>query len=78
MNEKIKEIALQTGGSHYPSVNSELLEMFANMIINECINAVKETELKEVVYTTYDRDITNGIKVRCVKSINQRFDRASI
>ena len=38
----------------------------------------KETELKEVVYTTYDRDITNGIKVRCVKNINERFKRASI
>ena len=48
------------------------------MIIDECIDAVKETELKEVVYTTYDRDITNGIKVRCVKNINERFKRASI
>ena len=78
MNEKIKELALQTGGSHFPDVNSKLLEIFANMIIDECIDAVKETELKEVVYTTYDRDITNGIKIRCVKNINERFKRASI
>jgi hypothetical protein len=78
MNEKIKEIALQTGGSHFPDVNSKLLEMFANMIIDECINAVKETELKEVVFTTYDRGMADGVRIRCVKNINQRFDRASI
>jgi hypothetical protein len=78
MNEKIKEIALQTGGSHYPNVNSELLEMFANMIINECINAVKETEFKEIIYTTFDRDMANGIKIRCVDNINQRFKRGAI
>ena len=41
MNEKIKELALQTGGSHFPDVNSKLLEIFANMIIDECIDAVK-------------------------------------
>lgn len=36
MNNKIKEIALQVGGSHYPEVNSQLLEKFAFSIIEEC------------------------------------------
>ena len=36
MNERIKEIALQAGGSHYPEVNSMQLEKFADMIIREC------------------------------------------
>jgi hypothetical protein len=78
MNEKIKELALQTGGSHFPDVNSKLLEIFANMIIDECIDAVKEAELKEVVFTTYDSGMANGVRIRCVQSINQRFNRASI
>jgi len=78
MNEKIKELALQTGGSHFPNVNSKLLEMFANMIIDECIDAVNQTELKEVMYTTYDRDMAYGVRMRCVKNINERFKRASI
>jgi len=74
MNRKIKELALQTGGSHYPNVNSELLEMFANMIINECINAVKETDFKEIIYTTFDRDMVHDIKIKCVDNIKQRFN----
>lgn len=37
MNERIKEFALQAGGSHYPDVGGETLENFALMIINECI-----------------------------------------
>ena len=36
MNERIKEIALQAGGSHYPEVNTMQLEKFADMLIREC------------------------------------------
>jgi hypothetical protein len=36
MNKRIKEIALQAGGSHYPDVNRETLEKFAELIIREC------------------------------------------
>ena len=36
MNKRIKELALQAGGSHYPDVNKETLEKFAELIIREC------------------------------------------
>jgi hypothetical protein len=36
MNKRIKELALQAGGSHYPDVNRETLEKFAELIIREC------------------------------------------
>ncbi len=36
MNEKIKELALQAGGSHYPDVGGKTLEKFAELIIREC------------------------------------------
>jgi hypothetical protein len=36
MNERIKELALEAGGSHYPEVNSKQLEKFAELIILEC------------------------------------------
>ena len=36
MNKRIKELALQAGGSHYPEVNKETLEKFAELIIREC------------------------------------------
>ena len=36
MNEKIKELALQAGGSHYPTVGGKTLEKFAELIVKEC------------------------------------------
>jgi hypothetical protein len=36
MNERIKQLALQAGGSHYPEVNSMQLEKFAELLIREC------------------------------------------
>ncbi len=40
MNEKIKELALQAGGSHYPEVNPMQLEKFAKYIAEECMNII--------------------------------------
>jgi hypothetical protein len=40
MNEKIKELALQAGGSHYPDVGGKTLEKFAELLIQECISVV--------------------------------------
>ena len=41
MNKRIKEIALQAGGSHYPDVNSETLEKFAELIVKECTDIIE-------------------------------------
>lgn len=40
MNEQIKQIALQVGGSHYPSVGGKNLEKFAELIIAECVKII--------------------------------------
>lgn len=37
MNEKIHNIALQVGGSHYPTVGGELLEKAILMAVGECM-----------------------------------------
>lgn len=36
MTNRVYEIALQTGGSTYPEVNTEKLQRFAEKIIEEC------------------------------------------
>jgi hypothetical protein len=41
MNKRIRELALQAGGSHYPGVNSMQLEKFAELIVKECIGVVE-------------------------------------
>jgi hypothetical protein len=40
MNKKIKELALQAGGSHYPEVGGKTLEKFAELIVQECIDII--------------------------------------
>jgi hypothetical protein len=73
MNPKIKDIALQTGGSHYPEVNSTLLEKFATNIINECIDAVRTGNLG-IAYTTFDQGVVDASIERSIASINHRFN----
>ena len=41
MNEKIKELALQAGGSHYPDVGGKTLEKFAELIVQECLEKIE-------------------------------------
>jgi len=36
MHERIKELALQAGGSHYPDVGGKTLEKFAMLLVKEC------------------------------------------
>ena len=72
MNDKLKEIALQAGGSHYPDVGGETLEKFARLLIAECIDAVKNTP-KTAAFTTFDLSVVDGTIANSVKAIEQRF-----
>lgn len=72
MNEKIKTVALQTGGSHYPDVGGELLEQFARNIIDECIIAVQNTDRHHGA-TTYDVDLVEATIEKSVAAILDRF-----
>ena len=42
LTQKVYEIALNTGGSTYPEVNSALLQRFAENIIEECAQITEE------------------------------------
>jgi hypothetical protein len=41
MHPRIKELALEAGGSHYPEVGGELLQKFAELLIKDCANQVR-------------------------------------
>lgn len=73
MKQKVKEIALETGGSHYPEVGGELLQSFADKLIAECIDAVNNADCKSFVYTNFDKDRELSVKERCVIAIKDRF-----
>lgn len=44
MNEKLKHLSLMAGGSHYPMINPELQQKFAELIIQECIEVIQLQE----------------------------------
>lgn len=41
MHPRIKELALEAGGSTYPEVGGKILEKFAELLIKDCANHVK-------------------------------------
>jgi hypothetical protein len=44
MHPTLHNFSLQAGGSHYPTINPQMQEAFANMIVNECIRLAEEEE----------------------------------
>jgi hypothetical protein len=73
MKEKIREIALRAGGSHYPEVGGELLQKFADLLLAECIDAVEKSDTSQIVYTTFDKGMADSIKAINIKAITERF-----
>jgi hypothetical protein len=43
MNERFKHLSLMAGGSHYPSINPDLQQKFAELIVRECAS-IADTE----------------------------------
>jgi hypothetical protein len=66
MKQKIHDIALAAGGSHYPEVNSDTLQRFADLLIEECIRVIENTPTT-CAYTTYD---LNTVKCTIGKSVD--------
>ena len=62
MTNKVFEIALQAGGSTYPEVNSERLQRFAELIVEECAKLADEDS--SYPYKTYGDKIRShfGLK----------------
>lgn len=71
MNEKIKEIAVL---AKIQMVSEPRLKEFAELLIKECIESVKDADTRPFVYTTFDKSLSDACKESCVKSIKQKFD----
>ena len=41
MNEIFKKLSLEAGGSHYPTINPQLQQKFAELVIAETLQAVR-------------------------------------
>jgi hypothetical protein len=77
MKEKILKAAYDKGLYSQGTPDSwdeEALYQFGKYLIDECIDAVKNADTKDMVYTTYDQDRTLGVKERCAKAIERKFE----
>lgn len=63
MHKRIHDLALQAGGSHYPTVGGNTLEKFAELIVRECAKYVDEMwpHQKEFKGTL---DVGKGLKAK--------------
>jgi hypothetical protein len=57
MNKRIEELALQAGGSHFPTVGGKNLEKFAELIIHECASLFPLTFTDEQYQRRIDKTI---------------------
>ena len=76
MNEKIRRLAYEQGLYSQGTPDSwdeEALENFGRALIEECINAVENADLR-FANTTYDKDLIEGTVEKCINSIKDRFD----
>lgn len=72
MKDIYREIALQAGGSHYPNVGGDLLEKFADLLIEEVIKTVESTP-KHCAYTTHDLGTVECTLDKVIETVKNRF-----
>lgn len=72
MKQKIYDIALAAGGSHYPDVNSNTLEKFAELLIAECVGVVENTPTT-CAYTTHDLAAVNCTIAKSIDALKEYF-----
>lgn len=67
MNEIFKELSLQAGGSHYPTINPQLQQKFAELIVGQMLDITDAHT--EVFQTDRDKALIEHIK----QSVKQHF-----
>ena len=47
MNEKLKQLALEVGGSHFPDVSKQYMEQIVRRVVYQCAEAYHQTRLAD-------------------------------
>ena len=69
MNERIKELAKQCWDNRLDGIHFDQ-EQFAQLIIQECVNAVNDTPF---MYRDYRNQIEESMRNACAWSIKDKF-----
>lgn len=59
MHPTLHKFSLEAGGSHYPSINPNMQEAFAKLIVKECMNLAEQEA--ERFYNMDERDLASAM-----------------
>jgi hypothetical protein len=74
MKPRIREIALQAGGSTYPEVGGEILEKFADLLIKDFIQTVDDANMNHCCGTTYDLSVAQCAREKILKHLQAEYE----
>jgi len=83
MNERIKQIVRDSHldvyglGKDYHKWD-ETVSNFSNQLVGEVVLAILATDTRQLVYTTYDRDMVGGIISKVVDSVRNHFKETNV
>lgn len=73
MKNKIKQLALAAGGSTYPEVGGKILERFAELMLEECVVAIKNTGV-QCAHTTQDLPVVQCTIDQSIHALREHFE----
>ena len=73
MKKVFEEIALQAGGSHYPTVGGDLLQKFADLLLVEVIKVIEQTP-KHCAFTTFQENIVECTIEKSIETLKTHFE----
>ena len=84
--EQIREIERESGLDVYAlgkdrvkylAARQNFVDSITSQIVGECVLAILATDTRQLVYTTYDRDMVGGIISKVVDSVRDHFKEAN-
>lgn len=72
MNAEFTELAVKAQLEH--CVSHERLQEFAELIVRSTIQTIKETDVKRLIYTTYDSSMVGAIIEQVENAVLDKFN----
>jgi hypothetical protein len=71
-DNKVDQLTLEVGGSHYPNVNPQLHRQLVKLVVDECLTAIDSASRRHV-YTTFDLGQHEASLEAAKNAITERF-----
>lgn len=72
MRKEFEHLALLAGGSHYPQVGGDNLDMFGRLVVEECLATIKDRTIQEE-HTDWETGYNAALK-KIASDLKVKFD----